>query len=208
MKGTDKSRAREWLGSAWKISIWTALRKLGWIFNEGSPATGQCATGRNRETRRIEGTVPTRGNGSESEDNVRRGSTRRGAKAERSHCDSINDSVVVAMRDPVREALYGPLRRRDRILQRVIPSLYASFGVSKFQRLRHRCASRCPGHDTPVSQMKSLFDAPLFPSPRRKFAKIAGQEYCLFKDACASDRDVFETDKYDIYIYDQIYWKC
>lgn len=153
--------------SAWKISIWTALRKRGWIFNEGSPATGQCATGRNRETRRIEGTVPTRGNGSESEDNVRRGSTRRGAKAERSHCDSINDSVVVAMRDPVREALYGPLRRRDRILQRVIPSLYASFGVSKFQRLRHRCASRCPGHDTPVSQMKSLFDAPLSPPPRR-----------------------------------------
>lgn len=109
--------------------------------------------------------------------------TRRGAKAERSHCDSINDSVVVAMRDPVREALYGPLRRRDRILQRVIPSLYASFSVSKFQRLRHRCASRCPGHGTPVSHEIFIRRTSGSPSPRREFVKIAGQEYCLFKAA-------------------------
>jgi hypothetical protein len=70
----------------------------------------------------------------------------RGAKAERSHCDSINDAAPVAMRDPVREALYGPLRRRGHSPQRVIPSL------RELRRIKVSAASpgasRDPAHGT------------------------------------------------------------
>jgi len=71
------------------------------------------------------------------------------------------------MRDPVREALYGSLRRRDHSPQRVIPSrelrrIKVSGGLVARARARARFehARNALMRGAPVSRMKSLFDAP------------------------------------------------